>query len=218
VTLGRTLRQFLWSSCRLGGKPLVDFAVVPERTALINVDFQNCFVDATPDGRKILDRVNQLARTCRSAGILVVHTRHALRPDGSNLGVLGELIPKIKEGVLNEDAESAALHQGLVVDPHDLVLDKPRFHGTDLEQNLNERGIDTVIISGISTPVCCDTTAREAMARDFLVLFLSDGTATAGSEAAPLQKATLEIVRDTFAQVLTVEEMRQKISRAVGAP
>jgi ureidoacrylate peracid hydrolase len=78
------------------------------------------------------------------------------------------------------------------------------------------QGIENLIISGISTPVCCDTTAREATSRDFRVLFLSDGTATAGSDAAPLQKATLEIIRATFGQVLTVEEVRRKISRAVG--
>jgi nicotinamidase-related amidase len=110
-----------------------------------------------------LARVNELAGVCREAGILVVHTRHVLRPDGSNLGVLGELMPWIREGVLNEDAESAALHEELEVDPHDLIVEKPRFgafYGTDLEQTLRKQGTDTLIISGISTPVCCDTTAR----------------------------------------------------------
>ena len=56
------------------------------------------------------------------------------------------------------------------LDPHDILLEKPRFgafYGTDLELILRAHGIDTVIISGISTPVCCDTTAREAQARDF---------------------------------------------------
>jgi nicotinamidase-related amidase len=194
---------------------LVNFAVAPERTALINVDFQNCFVDATPRSRALLDRVNELASVCREAGVLVVHTCHVLRPDGSNMGVLGDLIPSIKDGVLNKGAESAALHEGLVIDSDDLVIEKPRygaFHGTDLEQSLRGRGIDTVIIAGISTPVCCDTTAREAIARDFRVLFLSDGTATAASDGTSLQDATLEILDDTIAQVLTVAEAQQKIS------
>ena len=193
---------------------MVDFAVVPERSALINVDLQNCFVDATTDGRQLLDRVNRLAEACREAGILVVHTRHVLRPDGSDMGILGELMPWIKGGVLNNDAASAALHEDLIIDPRDVILDKPRFgafYGTNLEQILRERGIDTLIISGISTPACCDTTAREGTARDFRVLFLSDGTATAGPDAASLQKATLEIVSDTFAQVLTLEELGLKI-------
>jgi nicotinamidase-related amidase len=202
---------------------MVDFAVVPKRTALINVDCQNCFVDAAVGGLEIVRRINDLARACRSTGILVIHTRHVLRPDGSNRGVLGELIPWIKYGVLDEGAESAALHLGLEVDPRDLVLDKPRygaFHGTDLEAILRGKGIDTLIISGISTPVCCDTTAREATARDFQVMFLSDGTTAAGDRTttagdnARLHAATLEIVGDVFGQVLTVEEMKQRISHA----
>ena len=204
---------------------MVDFAVVPERTALVNVDMQNCFVEGSPisapDGLAVLDRINRFAAVCRTAGILVIHTSHVLRPDGSNMGVLGEMAPPVKGGIINKGAESAALHKRLVVDARDILLDKPRFgafHGTDLELILRTRGIDTVIISGITTNVCCETTAREAMVRDFHVFFLSDGTATRGmgnASAAELQKATLTTLGFLFAQVLTVDEMRQKISRAV---
>jgi len=203
---------------------MVDFAVVPERTALINVDLQNCFVQgypiSAPDGPVVLERVNRLAAVCRAAGILVIHTSHVLRPDGSNTGVLGEMAPPVKEGIINKGSESAALHAGLVVDARDILLDKPRFgafHGTDLELILRSRGIDTIIISGIATNVCCETTAREAMVRDFHVLFLSDGTTTFGmgnASAAELQKATLATLGSLFAQVLTVDEMVQKIRRA----
>ena len=203
---------------------MVDFAVVPERTALINVDLQNCFVQgypiSAPDGPVVLERINRLAAVCRAAGILVIHTSHVLRPDGSNTGVLGEMAPPVKEGILNKGSESAALHTGLVVDARDILLDKPRFgafHGTDLELILRSRGIDTVIISGIATNVCCETTAREAMVRDFHVFFLSDGTTTFGlgnASAAELQKATLATLGSLFAQVLTVDEMVQKIRHA----
>jgi ureidoacrylate peracid hydrolase len=107
-----------------------------------------------------------------------------------------------------------------VVDPCDILLDKPRFgafHGTDLELILRCRGIDTVIISGIATNVCCETTAREAMVRDFHVFFLSDGTATSAmgsASAAELQKVTLATLGFLFAQVLTVNEMIEKIRSA----
>ena len=103
----------------------------------------------------------------------------------------------------------------MVVQPIDVRLDKPRFGaftGTDLELTLRTRGIDTVIVSGISTIVCCDTTAREAHARDFRVFFLSDGTATAGGPE--FQSLTLDVLDGLFAQVLTTEEMLAKIAAA----
>ena len=200
---------------------MVDYAVIPERTALLNVDLQNCFVEnspiAAPDGLVIVERVNRLAAACRRAGILVIHASVVLRPDHSNLGTLADFNPYAKEGILDKGSPSAALHQGLVVDPRDILLDKPRFgafHGTDLELILRNRGIDTLIISGIATNICCETSAREAAVRDFRVIFLSDGTATApmgGLSAAELQKATCATLGYLFAQILTVDEMIRKI-------
>jgi nicotinamidase-related amidase len=199
---------------------VAEFVVIPERTALVNVDLQNFFVERTPEGHTVLGRVNRLAAECRTAGILVIHTSHVLRPDGSNMGVLGELRSDLKEhGFLNEGTRTAALHEELEIAPGDILLEKPRFgafHGTDLELILRQRGIDTIIISGISTPVCCDTTAREANARDFRVLFLSDATASTGAgpeEAAKYQQATLEIIDGLFGQVLTLDEVLRKIAR-----
>ena len=203
---------------------MADFAVVPERTALINVDMQNCFVEGSPisapDGRAVLERINRLAAACRRAGILVIHASSVFRPDGSNLGVLGEISPPMITGLLNRGAESAALHKEIVVDTRDILLDKPRFgafHGTDLELILRSRSIDSVIISGIATNVCCETTAREAMVRDFRVFFLSDGTATmpiGNVSAAELQKATCATLGFVFGQVLTVDEMIEKINHS----
>ena len=130
-----------------------------------------------------------------------------------------------------KDPESAALHKGLVVEPRDILLEKPRFgafHGTDLDiilptrgidldMILPTRGIDTVIITGIATNVCYETTVREAMVRDFRVFFLSDGTTTFGmgnASGAELHKATLATLGSVFAQVLTVDELMQKIHSA----
>jgi ureidoacrylate peracid hydrolase len=203
---------------------MVDFAVVPERAALVNVDMQNCFVHGSPfsapDGLVVQDRINRVAAACRAAGIVVIHTSHVLRPDDSNIGVLGEVAPIVKEGIIKKGSESAALHKGLVVDPRDILLEKPRFgafHGTDLELILRSRGIDTIIVTGIATNVCCETTAREATVRDFRVFFLSDGTTTfdiGDVSAAELKRATCATLGFIFAQVLTVDEMIRKISVA----
>jgi hypothetical protein len=98
---------------------MVDFDIVPHRTALINVDMQNYFVEgspiAAPDGLAVLEGINRLATACRRAGILVIHTIYVLRADGSNLGVLAEIDPIVKTGILNKGSEAAALHSKLVV-------------------------------------------------------------------------------------------------------
>jgi ureidoacrylate peracid hydrolase len=165
----------------------------------------------------VQQRINRVAAACRAAGILVTHTSHVVRADGSNTGVLGEIAPIVKQGIINKGSVSAALHKGLVVDPTDILLEKPRFgafHGTDLELILRSRGIDTIIVTGIATNVCCETTAREAAVRDFHVFFLSDGTATfdiGDVSAAEVQRATCATLGLLFAQVLTVDEMISKI-------
>jgi ureidoacrylate peracid hydrolase len=204
---------------------MVDFPVDPKKLALINVDLQNVFVEgspvAAPEGHAVIARVNRLAATCRKAGVLVVHTAHVTRPDGSNVGVMGEIIPPVRQGMIASGTFPAALHKDLKVEPGDIVLDKPRFgafHGTDLELILRSRGIDSIIVTGIATNVCAETTAREANVRDFRVFFLSDGTATSdmnGISREVLQKATLTTLGFAFAQVLTVDQMIDKIQRAV---
>lgn len=200
---------------------MVEFKVDLKKIALINVDMQNCFVENSPisakDGLVVLGRVNRLSDACRNASIPVIHTRFVLRADGSNMGILGKTAPPVKSGILNRGSESSAFHSGLVIDSKDIILDKPRFgafHGTDLDMILKSRGIDTVIISGIATNVCCETTAREAMVRDFQVFFLSDCTAAADmgdASSEELQKASLATLGFLFAQVLTVDEMIKKI-------
>lgn len=197
---------------------MTNFPVIPARIALINVDIQNCFVEGSaPDGLVVLERINRLAAVCREAGIVVFHLRHAL-PAGLDPGVLGEIFPIVKEsGFLDRDSETAAFHKALVRDPRDILLEKPHYGGfydTNLELLLSRRGINTIMITGIETNVCCETTAREAMVRDFRVFFLSDGTTTRGVQGMTrdeVQRASLATLGTCFAQVITVDEMIQKI-------
>ena len=145
-----------------------------------------------------------------------------VRPDGSNTGLLGEFVPPVAHGFINDDAPAAALHPVMDVRPGDVVVDKPRFgsfHGTDLEVILRSRGIDTLILGGINTNVCVDTTAREAAAREFRVLFLSDGTANfdlpdgglGPAGAAELQRAACAVMAFGFAEVTTVARVLERI-------
>ena len=196
---------------------MADFPIVPSNMALVNVDMQNCFVEnspvAAPGGLEVLERINRLIAACRAAGVLVVHTAHVVRPDGSNIGVMGEIIPPVNDGVIDKGSPSAELHDGLDVADGDILLDKPRFgsfHGTDLELILRARGIDTIVVTGICTNICCETTAREANVRDFRVFFLTDGTATFGIgdlTAEDIQAATCATLGFAFAQLASVDEM-----------
>lgn len=198
----------------------MNFPVNPARMALINCTLQNRFVEDPKYHRlALLERINHFAAICRAAGILVIHTRHVVRVDGSNTGVLGEIYPPMNE-LFNRDAAGAALHPRLAVDAGDIILETPRFgafHGADLELILRPRGIDTLIVTGIATNVGPETTVREAVARDFRVFLLSDGTsaqALGGLTAEEAQRATLATLGALFAQVLTLDEMSEKIQQA----
>lgn len=162
---------------------------------------------------------SELTKACRTAGVLVVHARHVLRPDGSNAGLLAE-IPPVAAGMINKGSTSAEFHSSLIIDDGDIVLEKPRFgcfHGTDLELLLRSKGIDTVIVSGISTNVCCETTAREAAVRDFRVIFLSDGTATFGIgdlTAEQVQEAACTTVGFVFGRIALINDVLAALAHA----
>ncbi|MBM7046561.1 cysteine hydrolase family protein [Rhizobium lusitanum] len=204
---------------------MTNFSVNPKTTALINVDIQNCFVQdspvAAPGGAAIIPRINKLADAVRRTGGLVIHTAHVVRPDGSTTGVMGEFNAAIKAGLLYKGRPSAELHPDLAIAETDLVVDKPRygaFYGTDVELILRNRGIESVIVTGITTNVCCETTAREANMRDFQVFFISDGTATfdlPDVSAEQVQKAVCATLAMAFAQIETADSMIAKLDSGV---
>ena len=201
---------------------MVDFPIVPEKTALITIDFQNLFVEgyaiAAPTALEAIELTNRLAGVCRTANIAVIHIAHQLRPDHSNMGVLADVVPTIRsERLLTGGAPSADLHPALDIQDSDWIVIKPRigaFTGSDLELILRARGIDTLIFAGVATGVCVDTTARQAALLDFKTIMLSDGTATSGMEgysAEELQRMTLAIFNMNFGQVATVDDVIRKI-------
>jgi nicotinamidase-related amidase len=106
--------------------------------------------------------------------------------------------------------------------PHDIVIEKGlpgSFTGTNLEAWLRERDVDTVVICGYMTQMCCDTTSRQAVHLGFNVEFLSNATGThafstdAGSVTAEeLHRATLVVQSSRFAKVMTVEAWDELLS------
>lgn len=203
---------------------MVDFALSPGKTALLNVDLQRFFVDspmlAPGEGLAVVDRVNRIAQACRSAGLLVVHTRSWMRRDGSNLGLVREFVPPYLYEQYTEGSPNVELHDALDVEDGDVILDKPRygaFTGTDLELILHARGVDSVVITGIATNICCETTAREAAQRDLKVLFVKDATATmdiGDLSAEDIKRATCASLGALFAQIVTVDQTIEMITKS----
>lgn len=209
---------------------MIDWAVNPGTTAYLNIDLQNVFVEgysiSSPNGPEVVENANRLAAVCRAAGIMVVHTAQELRADQANRGIATEVVGaymkshNMVRGGITAGSEAVQFSPRLHIAPGDIKLIKPRygaFTGTDLDLILRARGIDTVIIGGIATNVCCDTTAREACMRDYKVFFLSDGVGNrglGGLTADQIKAAVLATLEFAFAQVITVDGMIEKIKAA----
>jgi ureidoacrylate peracid hydrolase len=205
---------------------MVTFEIEPRKTAVLVVDLQNCFIENSPitipSGYEVIAKLNTLSARYRIAGSTIVWIRHVVRPDHSDVGILGQTIPPVTHGMIDEGTTSVALHSSVAVHPGDIVLAKPQFgafQATALETILRARAIDTVVIGGLATNFCCETTAREAHAREFKVLFLSDGTGTfdlpdtAGGvmPVEQVQRATLATLAFGFAEVLSVADACAKL-------
>jgi ureidoacrylate peracid hydrolase len=204
----------------------------PKRTALLVIDMQNAFVD--PDGllyvpatKGAVPKINDLARTCRDHGISVMWVRTQHRPDGLDLGHLFAFSPDQAGGPAmgySEGAKGAELYPQLEVKEEDLVVTKKRYSAfingsSDLDRILRYMDINTVIIVGVATNVCCGATAMDAMMLDYKVIFVSDANAAFGETtpegygAGMVQEATLITLRACFATVCTTDELIEEITK-----
>ena len=175
------------------------------KRALLVIDVQNeYFSGAMPVTypENSLEWITRAIDAANEADIPVVLVQHAETEEGGKIFRKGsqawELRPEVAER------------------KHDLLIEKNlpgSFTGTQLEDWLRERGIDSVVISGYMTQMCCDTTARQAAHLGFNVEFLSDATGTLAfrnSEgevsAEDLHKTILVVQQSGFSQVKTTEE------------
>jgi nicotinamidase-related amidase len=214
------------------GKPR--FETRSDNTALLVIDLQNDFVApgapyACAGAPELVGAVNDVIRACRGQAIPVIFTAVMHRPDGSDLGAVRHLHPLTAEGAaLREGTPGVELYPDLDVQPGDVVIGKRRysaFFGTDLDILLRDRGVEVVIIAGVATNVCCDSTARDAFFRGYKVIFLADGTATIplqsewGSfSAEDVQRYTLATTAAFFGEVATVAEVLSRIRAATTEP
>ena len=200
----------------------------PKKTAMIVVDMQNDFVAPgaameTPAARAVVPRLTEALKICRGAGIKIIFTAHVHRRDGSDMGLFDDMhAPIAKRAALVDGTPGVEIYPEVAPAPGEHVIKKHRysgFYGTDLDMILREWGVDTVIISGTTTENCCHATARDAMFRNYRVAFLSDATATydypdRGFGAMPnaeVHHATLVILADSTAHVMSVTDMKARI-------
>jgi ureidoacrylate peracid hydrolase len=200
----------------------------PARTAMIVVDMQNDFVAAgapmeTPAAPAMVPKLAEALQTCREAGVRVIYTAHVHRRDGSDMGLFDDLHPPIADrAALVDGTPGVNIYSDLAPAPGDHVIKKHRysgFFGTDLDIILREWGIETVVISGTTTENCCHATARDAMFRNYRVVFLSDATATADypdrgfgpMSDGDVHRATLVVLAASTAHVMSVADLSAKL-------
>lgn len=203
--------------------------IEPKKAAMIVVDMQNDFVAAgapmeTPAARAMVPNLARALKFCRDVGIRVVYTAHVHRQDGCDMGLFDDLWPPIANRAgLVDGAPGSDIYRDLAPASGEHVVKKHRysgFFGTDLDIILREWGVDTVIISGTTTENCCHATARDAMFRNYRVVFLADATATfdypdagfGAMSAGDVHAATLAILSVSTAHVMSVNEMMQRVS------
>jgi ureidoacrylate peracid hydrolase len=215
-------------------KPMVRWPIDIQRTAVVVVDMMNEFCAPggplyIPKTRDIVGNIQGLLRVARQAGLPVIYLSHILRADGSDdAGRLADIFPAVKAGaILREGSSNAETLAELAPEPGDLHVVKrfyDGFFGTDLDALLRARDITTLVICGTLTNVCCDTTARGAVHREYKVVFLSDANATMdypdmgwGELSSDIvQRVTLTMLAFAFCQVSPTSEVIAEIERAAG--
>ncbi len=174
--------------------------VDPEHTALLVIDMQKFFAGIV---RPILKNVVRVIQACRQKNIPVVFTQHGHTEPRVDGGLLGQWWGEV---ILHGTTDWEFLPE-MKTESKDKIVPKKRysaFFETDLEYFLRSKGIRDLVISGVMTNLCCETTARDAFMRDYRVFFLIDGTATGKDE---YHLATLKNLGFGFAYLTSCDEL-----------
>ena len=201
----------------------------PARTALAVVDMQTAFLKpewptSLASARAIVPAINRLAAAVRAAGGTVLWIVSTYGPDAGDRWpvlfdhVMGPAAGDFFRTVLSEGHEGHAVWPLLERRPEDPLVAKNRFSGFcgsagRLERLLRERGLDTLLIAGTVTNVCCESTAREAAFLDFKTIMVSD--ANAGRSEADNLLCFATFIR-AFGDVMSVAELERLLAAGAG--
>lgn len=194
------------------------------RTALVVVDMQVIFVSpgerfATEHSLDIVANVNHLAAVVRASGGLVVWTRHSVTDAGPRA---------LPDWVMSTPRLADLWNQFRVSDPghrldprmdvyeKDIIIDKYRYsafaeNSSELKDILDRKTIDTLIIVGVVTNGCCESTARDANQLGYKTFFINDATATLHDEE---HRSALISVGLVFADLRTTADMLNLIDNS----
>jgi ureidoacrylate peracid hydrolase len=196
----------------------------PRRTALVVIDMQTTFCEPgspaeVPQSRDIVDQINQLSAALRLRDVPIIWILHAniQRNGRSDWELFFNHI--VADEVRARTIESLApgrqeVWRDLTVAKDDVTIIKNRYSAlingsSSLERVLRNLGIDTILIAGTKTNVCCEATARDAMMLDFKVVMVSDCCAALSDDE---HRATLETMIQQFGDVMTTEEVLTALS------
>lgn len=194
-----------------------------QRTALIVIDMQGTFCEPgspaeVAPSREIVPPLNQLTRALRKKKVPVFWVLHA----NTHLGDKSDW-EVFFNNVVNDDVRARTMEsltpgrqtvwKGLETSPEDIVIVKNRYSAliagsSTLEPMLRNYGIDTLLIAGTKTNVCCESTGRDAMMLDFKVVLLSDCCAALSDDE---HQATLETFIQQFGDVMTSSEALERL-------
>jgi gluconolactonase len=191
----------------------------PERCALIIQDLQNdvmieggAFADsgapAHATAQNVVGNVSDLAATCRTAGVPVIHVLYIVEPGATGLRQNAPLFQGVKEAdALVRGSWGAAPADGLEPQDGDHVVEKMRmngFYATRLDILLRGLGVDTIIITGAWTNMSIEHTARHGADAGYEVVVAADGTSTTSDE---WQNVALNYAMTNVAKVATCAEI-----------
>jgi ureidoacrylate peracid hydrolase len=200
-------------------------AIAPRRAALLVIDMQNYFVKQGQQGevplaREIVPNINRLAAELRRRGGHAVWIRNSTtdtRESWSNYHDCLQTPERTQRryAAMEVGTDGYQFWHLNDIRPEDAQVTKKRYSAfiagsSDIERHLRDRDIDTLLIAGTATNICCESTARDAMMLNFKVVMVADGLAANTDEE---HNAALSNFYGQFGDVQTVDEVLQSLER-----
>ncbi|MBN1539960.1 MAG: isochorismatase family protein [Candidatus Thermoplasmatota archaeon] len=176
----------------------------PERPALLVLDMQRFFTGPEshafiPASREIIPVISNIVEKFKGP---IFKTRHIQPEDAGNLMTLWWR-DRVRGELSEMDAGISGIKGEIIRKEH-----YSAFHDTGLDRILNELDVGSVIVTGVMTELCCETTARDAFMRGFKVFFIADGTATSTEEK---HMSSLKAISHGFGEVISSKELMSRL-------